>query len=67
MVSENESPRDSLEYTSGLHKLIEERAYILADYNGVEYELKELKAELDRVDKEIVKFKESFGIKQNVR
>lgn len=58
---------EATEYEAGLQRLEAKEMEALKEQKEVEEKLKMIKAEVDNVFEEIVKFKESYGIMQNVR
>jgi hypothetical protein len=67
VVTMTEDPYESHEFRIGIYELNERRKAVLAEYLIAKNEMDALKKELDETDENIVKFKEKFGIYQNVR
>lgn len=66
-LSKYESPYDDPEFQVVMEKLNKQNDIAISRYNKAKAELKTAEADLKNIEKNIVLFKESYGIYQNVR
>lgn len=67
MNSKYESPYDDPEFQVVMEKLNKQKKIAISKYNKAKSEFKIADADLKHIEKNIVLFKESYGIYQNVR